>query len=171
EAARSYLNHAIVHVGRPAALWSIGFKRMPLARRIQDPCLWYAIRVWRDLHGRAEGAKALVLLDIPPRRCRLTTRYRGRTLAGVRELANRAADGNLRCARELLLFQQDIEEGRVVLLPEVAAALCAPADILRATFPHAAFSDAIDITPSDLVHGFNKWSRVLPNHSVWHELA
>ncbi|KAJ2716159.1 hypothetical protein H4R19_000806 [Coemansia spiralis] len=127
----------------PAALWSIDFKRIPPARTTQDPCLWYAIRVWCDLHGQAKGAEALELLDTPPERHRITTRYRRRTttraamsdlvpttLACVRELAGRAAEGDLRCARAHLLFQLDVEEGRVELRPEAAAILRAPADAL-----------------------------------------
>ncbi|KAJ2704708.1 hypothetical protein H4R19_005208, partial [Coemansia spiralis] len=143
EASWNCFNHAIVQVGRPVALWSIGFKQIPPACTIQDPCLWYAIRVWRDLHGRAEDTKVLELLDIPPWRHRITARYRQRTttraamsalvpstLASVIELASRAADGDPRCTKALLLFQRDVEEGRAELLPKATAILCAPVDTL-----------------------------------------
>ncbi|KAJ2717279.1 hypothetical protein H4R19_000031 [Coemansia spiralis] len=52
------------------------------------------------------------------------------TQADVRELASRAANGDPRCARAPPCFQQDTEEGRVELLPEAAAVLRAPADVL-----------------------------------------
>ncbi|KAJ2800389.1 hypothetical protein H4R21_003193, partial [Coemansia helicoidea] len=42
---------------------------------------------------------------------------------------------------------------------------------MRSAIPRAALSGPLTITPSEVVHGFGKWSRVLPNHRVWHGLA
>ncbi|KAJ2774977.1 hypothetical protein IWQ56_000318 [Coemansia nantahalensis] len=323
EAARGYIANSSRQAGLSPLKWLVGFTKVPKMRGNRDPGLRYAIQAWKDLQGRADGAEALEMLDLPLRSRKITDKCGWRwqtrcaivdlvppTLAGLRALARHAEEGDERCAEVLQMFREDVEAGLVKLLPASTRILDAPedeltqqhfrnflkvADILpvryrprlvrtllhrpapvpvdterwradwvlaaeptdwmalhktplepkqisllwkqrhgcvptaketqygipdgtpscpicfsladggddmlpepnhredlahyffdctrvrrfwllvgqfmRSAIPRAALSGPLTITPSEVVHGFGKWSRVLPNHRVWHGLA